>query len=282
MINKNAVWLMTGCSTGFGRALAEKVLEQGYRAVVTARCIAAVQDIVKRHEGRAVAVTLDVTRADDIAAALKAAHEAFGRIDVLVNNAGYGYVGAIEEGEDAEIRAQFDTNVHGVIALTQAVLPGMRERGVGHVVNISSIGGLTTFPNVGFYHASKYAIEGLSETLAKEMAPFGVGVTVVEPGAFRTDFRGRSMRQSAIRLPAFADTLGRQRDALLKSDGKQQNDPVKGAEAIIKAVNAEHPPLHLLLGADALDLARKQLAALAKDFDAWEALTCSTAFDEAS
>jgi NAD(P)-dependent dehydrogenase (short-subunit alcohol dehydrogenase family) len=134
---------------------------------------------------------------------------------------------------------------------------------------------------VGYYHASKYALEGLSETLAKEMAPFGIGVTVVEPGAFRTDFRGRSMRQSRIRLPEFAETLGKQRDALLDSHGKQQNDPAKGALAIIEALKAKQPPMHLLLGADALDLARKQLAAMDKDFDAWETLTQSTAFDEA-
>ncbi|CAE6693558.1 MULTISPECIES: oxidoreductase [Paraburkholderia] len=281
MINDNSVWLITGSSSGLGRALAEKVLEHGYRAVVTARRPASVRDLVEHYGDRAMAVGLDVTQSAQISAAVKAAHERFGRIDVLVNNAGYGYIGAIEEGEDAEIRAQFDTNVHGVVALMQAVLPGMRHRGKGHIVNVSSIGGLTTFPNVGYYHASKYALEGLSETLAKEMAPFGIGVTVVEPGAFRTDFRGRSMRQSRIRIPEFAGTLGKQRDALLDSHGKQHNDPVKGALAIIEALKAKQPPLHLLLGADALDLAHKQLAALRKDFDAWETLSRSTAFDEA-
>jgi NAD(P)-dependent dehydrogenase (short-subunit alcohol dehydrogenase family) len=280
MIEDKAVWMITGSSSGLGRALAELVLEHGYRAVVTARKPDAVLDLADRYGERALIVGLDVTDARQINAAVKAAHDTFGQIDVLVNNAGYGYIGAIEEGEDAAIRAQFDTNVHGVIAMMQAVLPAMRQRAKGHVVNVSSIGGLTTFPNVGYYHASKYALEGLSETLAKEMAPFGIGVTVVEPGAFRTDFRGRSMRQSSIRLPEFAETLSKQRDALLASDGKQQNDPAKGALAIIEAVKAKQPPLHLLLGADALDLARKQLAALAKDFDAWETLTRSTAFDE--
>jgi NAD(P)-dependent dehydrogenase (short-subunit alcohol dehydrogenase family) len=280
MIDDNAVWMITGSSSGLGRALAEKVLQRGYRAVVTARQPDAMHDLVKRYGERAVAVSLDVTDSRQINAAVKAAHDAFGQIDVLVNNAGYGYIGAIEEGEEAAIRAQFDTNVHGVIATMQAVLPAMRQRAKGHIVNVSSIGGLTTFPNVGYYHASKYALEGLSETLAKEVAPFGIGVTVVEPGAFRTDFRGRSMRQSSIRLPEFAATLGKQRDALLASHGKQQNDPAKGALAIIEALKATHPPLHLLLGADALELARKQLAALARDFDAWETLTRSTAFDE--
>lgn len=280
MIDDRSVWLITGCSSGLGRALAGKVLENGYRAVVTARDATTVRDIVRRYGDRAIAVDLDVTQPAQIDAALKAATERFGQIDVLVNNAGYGYIGAIEEGEDAEIRAQFDTNVHGVIALMQAVLPGMRRRAKGHVVNVSSIGGLTTFPNVGFYHATKYALEGLSGTLAKEMAAFGIGVTVVEPGAFKTEFRGRSMRQSNIRLPEFAETLGKQRDALLGSHGKQSNDPDKGAAAIIAAIKAEHPPLHLLLGADALDLARKQIAAMAAEFDAWETLTRSTAFDE--
>jgi NAD(P)-dependent dehydrogenase (short-subunit alcohol dehydrogenase family) len=280
MISDDSVWLVTGSSSGLGRALAEKVLEHGYRAVVTARKAETVRDLVERYGDRAIAVTLDVTRSEQVTAAVQAAYDAFGQIDVLVNNAGYGYIGAIEEGEDADIRAQFDTNVHGAIAMMQAVLPGMRQRGKGHIVNVSSIGGLTTFPNVGYYHASKYALEGLSETLAKEMAPFGIGVTVVEPGAFRTDFRGRSLRQSNIRLPEFADTLGKQRDALLSAHGKQQNDPVKGAVAIIEAIKAKNPPLHLLLGTDALDLARKQLAAMAKDFDEWETLTRSTAFDE--
>jgi NADP-dependent 3-hydroxy acid dehydrogenase YdfG len=280
MIDDNAVWMITGSSSGFGRAMAEKVLEQGYRAVMTARRPDAVDDLSKRFGDRALAVSLDVTNARQIDTAVKAALARFGQIDVLVNNAGYGYIGAIEEGEDAAIRAQFDTNVHGVIAMMQAVLPVMRQRAKGHVVNVSSIGGLTTFPNVGYYHASKYALEGLSETLAKEVAPFGIGVTVVEPGAFRTDFRGRSMQQSSIRLPEFAATLGKQRDALLASHGKQQNDPAKGALAIIEALKAERPPLHLLLGADALELARKQLTAMAAEFDAWEKLTRSTAFDE--
>ncbi|MGF6919806.1 oxidoreductase [Paraburkholderia sp. 40] len=280
MIDDNAVWMITGSSSGLGRALAETVLQHGYRAVVTARNPDAVYGLAKRYGNRAIAVGLDVTDSRQINAAVKAAHDGFGQVDVLVNNAGYGYIGAIEEGEDAAIRAQFDTNVHGVIAMIQAVLPAMRQRAKGHVVNVSSIGGLTTFPNVGYYHASKYAVEGLSETLAKEVAPFGIGVTVVEPGAFRTDFRGRSMQQSRIRLPEFTATLGKQRDALLASHGKQQNDPAKAALAIIDALKATQPPLHLLLGADALELARKQLAAMAQDFDAWETLTRSTTFDE--
>ncbi|MGG1949456.1 oxidoreductase [Trinickia sp. NRRL B-1857] len=282
MIEDNSVWMITGCSSGLGRALAETVLDHGYRAVVTARTPDDVRDLAERFDGQALVVGLDVTDAQQVHAAVKAALDRFGQMDVLVNNAGYGYIGAIEEGEDAAIRAQFDTNVHGIIAMMQAVLPTMRKRGKGYIVNVGSIGGLTTFPNVGYYHATKYALEGLTETLAKEVAPFGIGAMVVEPGAFRTDFRGRSMQQSRIRLPEFAATLGKQRDALLASHGMQQNDPAKGALAIIEALKAEQPPLHLLLGADALQLARQQLAAMARDFDAWEALTRSTAFDEAT
>ncbi|WP_349017040.1 SDR family NAD(P)-dependent oxidoreductase [Bradyrhizobium sp. Arg237L] len=185
---------MTGCSTGLGRALAQQALQSDYRVVVSARDPSTVTDIVKDHGEIALAVELDVTKPDQVRAAVEVAEERFGAIDVLVNNAGYGYVGAIEEGEDADVRAMFETNIFGTWNMIKAVLPGMREHGRGHVVNMSSVGGITTFPDVGFYHMAKFAVEGLSETLAKEVAPFGIGVTVVEPGGFRTDFRGRSMK----------------------------------------------------------------------------------------
>jgi len=202
---------------------------------------------------------------------MDAAKARFGAVDVLVNNAGYGYIGAIEEGEG--VRAMFETNIFGTWNMVKAVLPGMRKRGHGHVINMSSVGGLTTFPAVGFYHMAKFAVEALSETLAKEIAPFGLGVTIVEPGGFRTDFRGRSMVQSGIRLPAYADTAGKARDNILAAHGKQRGDPTRGARAIIAAVEAEHPPLHLIIGGDALDLARKKVADLKRDFDTWEDVT---------
>jgi NAD(P)-dependent dehydrogenase (short-subunit alcohol dehydrogenase family) len=278
MIEKNGIWLITGCSTGLGRALALQALRSGYRVVVSARDPSAVAEIVKDHGEAALAVELDVTRPDQVKATVERAKDRFGAVDVLVNNAGYGYVGAIEEGEDAGVRAMFETNIFGTWNMITAVLPGMRERGRGHVVNMSSVGGITTFPAVGFYHMAKFAVEGLSETLAKEVAPFGIGVTVVEPGGFRTDFRGRSMKQSNIRLPAYAGTAGKARDNLLAAHGKQQGDPMRGAKAIITALEADEPPLHLVIGGDALDLIRKKVADLQRDLDTWEELTRSTDF----
>ena len=276
MIEKNAVWLITGCSTGLGRALALQALQSGYRVVVSARDPSTVTDIVRDYGEAALATELDVTKPDQVRATVEVAEERFGAIDVLVNNAGYGYVGAIEEGEDANVRAMFETNIFGTWNMIKAVLPGMRKRGHGHVVNMSSVGGITTFPAVGFYHMAKFAVEGLSETLAKEVAPFGIGVTIVEPGGFRTDFRGRSMKQSNIRMPAYADTAGKARDNLLAAHGKQQGDPMRGAKAIITALETDQPPLHLVIGGDALDLIRKKIADLQQDLDIWEELTRST------
>jgi NAD(P)-dependent dehydrogenase (short-subunit alcohol dehydrogenase family) len=281
MIRKNAVWLITGCSKGLGRALAEQALKSGYRVVASARNVSTLDGLVTQFGSDALAaVELDVTRPDQAQAAVAAAETRFGAVDVLVNNAGYGYLGAIEEGEDADVRATFETNVFGTWHMIKAVLPGMRERKRGHIVNLSSVGGLTTFPAVGFYHMAKFAVEGLSETLAQEIAPFGLGVTVVEPGAFRTDFRGASMKQSNVRLPAYAQTAGKARDSVLAAHGKQQGDPVLGSNAIIAALEADRPPLHLVLGGDALDLVRKKLVNLQHDLDMWETLTRSTSFAE--
>ena len=281
MLDKDAVWLITGCSTGLGQALARQTLSSGYRVVATARKPSTLADLNIEFGESVLTVELDVTRPDQTKAAVEAAEARFGRIDVLVNNAGYGYVGAIEEGEDAEIRAVIETNVFGSLNMLKAVLPGMRERGRGHVVNVSSVGGITTFPAVGYYHIAKFAVEGLSETLAKEVAPFGIGVTVVEPGGFRTNFRGSSMKQSNVRLAAYADTAGKARDNLLAAHGKQQGDPMRGARAVIAALEAERPPLHLVIGSDALDLIRKKITDLQGDLDAWEDLTRSTDFRKA-
>lgn len=282
MISSNAVWLITGCSSGLGRALAEQVLDAGYRLVATARDAARLEDIIVRGGNRALAVALDVTNDAAIEAAVQAAEERFGAVDVLVNNAGYGYLAAIEEGEDDAVRALFETNVFGPWHLAKAVLPGMRDRGRGHVVNISSVGGMVTFPAVGFYHMAKFALEGFSETLAKEVEPFGIGVTVVEPGGFRTEFRGTSMKQSAIRLPAYAETAGKARDDLIAANGKQQGDPALGAKAIMKALQADRPPLHLVIGGDALDLIRRKIADLNTDLNAWEEVTRGTDYSDGS
>jgi NAD(P)-dependent dehydrogenase (short-subunit alcohol dehydrogenase family) len=270
------VWFITGCSTGLGRALATHVLDRGWRAAVTARDPRTVADLVDAHGDRALALPLEVTDPEQVAAAVERAEETFGRIDVVVNNAGYGYLAAIEEGEDADVRALFDANVFGVVAVTKAVLPGMRARRAGHVVNISSLGGLAAFGATGYYHATKFAVEGLSESLAAEVEPLGIGVTIVEPGAFRTNWSGPSMKQSAVRIDDYAETAGKRRDATLATYGSQPGDPARAAEAVVTALEAERPPLRLLLGTAALQVARGKLDALQRDFTGWEHLTVST------
>ena len=279
MITKDAVWLITGCSKGLGRALAEQALAAGYRVVVTARRAADVADLLAGHADAAFGVELDVADPVQIRAAVAAAEDRFGRVDVLVNNAGYGYLAAIEEGEDADVRALFETDLFGPWTLIKAVLPGMRARRCGHIVNVSSIGGLVTYPGVGFYHMAKFGVEAMSDTLAKELAPLGIGVTVIAPGAFRTDFRGpASIKQSVARIDDYADTAGKSREGTQAGHGKQAGDPVRGARAIITAVEAKRPPVHLLIGGDALDQLRARLDEMRRETDAWEAVTRSTDF----
>ena len=272
------VWFITGCSTGFGRELARLVLERGWRAVVTARNPGQVADLVSGHEATALALKLDVTDRAEVSAAAKAAQDRFGQVDVLVNNAGYGYLAAIEEGEDAPVRAMFEANFFGLVAMTQAVLPSMRARRTGCIVNISSIGGLASFPATGFYHATKYAVEGMSESLAQEVAPLGIKVVIVEPGPFRTNWAGPSIKQSVTRIADYEATAGVRRAQTEARSGKQPGDPVRAAEAIIAAVQSPEPPLHLVLGKPALDIARSKLAALKQDFDTWEATTLGADF----
>lgn len=269
-IGADAVWFITGCSTGFGRELAKVVLEGGGRAVVTARDPGKVADLVQGHEDRALAVALDVNDPAQVASAVREAEFKFGSIDVLVNNAGYGYLAAIEEGEDQEVRAMFETNVFGLVAMTQAVLPGMRAKGAGHIVNISSIGGLVGFPGSGFYNATKFAVEGLSEALALEVQPLGIGVTLVEPGPFRTDWAGRSLKMTAKSLDAYHETAGKRRDGISGYSGKQPGDPVRAAHAIIEAVRSPAPPLRLPLGKFAYETALKKLTDMHANFAAWE------------
>jgi NAD(P)-dependent dehydrogenase (short-subunit alcohol dehydrogenase family) len=279
-ISKNAVWFITGCSTGFGRELAKIILNQGGQAVVTARDAARVQDLADAYPQHALALSLDVTKSAEIARAVADAEAKFGRIDVLVNNAGYGFMAAIEEATDAEIRDQFEANVFGLIAMTQAVLPGMRARGHGHIVNLSSQGGLVGFPGVGIYNASKFAVEGLSEALAAEIRPLGLGVTIVEPGPFRTDWAGRSLKLPTREIPAYAETAGARRRQISGYSGTQKGDPVRAAQAIVTAVESEKPPLHLLLGKTALDLVRGKLRGMLAEFDAWETTTLGADFPD--
>lgn len=283
MLNRDdPVWLITGCSTGFGRELARLVLERGWRAVVTARDPAAVADLAEAHGDRALVMPLDVTRPAQIAEAVAEAKRRFGRIDALVNNAGYGYLAAIEEGEDAAVRAMFETNVFGLIDTTKAVLPVMRAQKSGLIVNVSSIGGLTSFAATGYYHATKYAVEGLSESLAIEVQPLGIHVMLVEPGPFRTEWAGPSIKQSATRIDDYAATAGERRKQTAARSGKQAGDPVRGAQAIIDAALSDTPPQRLLLGRAALDLARRKIETLRRDFDAWESTTVGADFPTAA
>jgi NAD(P)-dependent dehydrogenase (short-subunit alcohol dehydrogenase family) len=278
--HSSPVWLITGCSTGFGRELALEALEKGHRVVATARNPATLEDVVSKYQDRALVQALDVTRPEDVARAVQAAEAKFGRIDVLVNNAGYGYLAAIEEGEDAKVRGMFEANVFGLVEMTKAVLPGMRKQRSGHIVNISSIGGLVGFGATGYYHATKFAVEGLSESLAIETAPLGIKVTIVEPGPFRTDWAGRSIQQSATRIPDYEPTAGKRRNETAARSGNQPGDPRRAAQAIMAAVAAAEPPLHLVLGRPALELARKKVASLSEELDRWADLTLSADFPD--
>jgi NAD(P)-dependent dehydrogenase (short-subunit alcohol dehydrogenase family) len=279
-LQNSDVWFITGCSTGFGRELAKLVLERGYRAVITARDPAKIRDLTAGHEGRALALKLDVTDKAEVAEAVKQAEAKFGSIDVLVNNAGYGYIGALEESEEAEVRALMETNFFGLARMIHAVLPGMRRRRRGSIVNISSIGGLVGFPGVGYYNASKFAVEGLSEALSKEVAPLGIKVLVVEPGPFRTDWAGRSLKKSSQQIPEYAESAGAFRERIEGGSGKQVGDPVRAGEAIIKALESDNMPLRLVLGAIALERARIKIGELRGELDAWEETSLSADYPE--
>jgi NAD(P)-dependent dehydrogenase (short-subunit alcohol dehydrogenase family) len=280
-MNTEKVWFITGCSTGFGRELAKMVLDRGYRAVVTARDPAKVEDIAKGREDRALVLELDVTDPVEVDAATKSADQHFGRIDVLVNNAGIGYFGAVEESDEAEVRRMFEINFFGLSRMTRAVLPIMRRQRSGQIVNISSIGGLRSFPALAYYHATKYAVEGFSESLALEVAPLGIKVTIVEPSGFRTDWAGRSANERKNPIADYAPTAGQNLENLRAYSGKQPGDPVRAAAAIIEAVESPNPPLHLLLGKAALKGARGKLESLKQDFDAWEKTTLAADFPDA-
>lgn len=272
------VWLITGCSTGFGRALATEALAQGYRVAVAARKTEDVQDIVSAYPDTAIAVKLDVTVPEQIKAAVASTLEKFKQIDVLVNNAGIGYFAAIEESEEAEVRRMFEINVFGLAKMTQEVLPHMRKQKSGHILNISSIGGLRSFPGVGFYNATKYAVDGLSEALYKEVAPLGIKVTIIAPSGFRTDWAGRSAKDTTVKIDDYASTAGKNAGDIRGYSGNQPGDPVRAAKAMIDVTEAEHPPLRLLLGAAALKGARLKVEELKHDFETWAAVSVAADF----
>ena len=276
MTSNNSVWLITGCSTGFGRELARILLQRGHSVVVTARKPSTLDEFSSAEN--ALVAALDVTVPGQIADVVRQALARFGHIDVLVNNAGYGYLSAIEEGEDDEVRAMFETNVFGLANMTKAVLPGMRERGQGHIVNISSMGGLIGFPGIGYYNATKFAVEGLSEALAKETASLGIKVTIVEPGPFRTDWAGRSLRTPKNAIADYAQSAGARRAAVRGYSGSQQGDPVRGAEAIIQAVESAEPPLHLLLGRPAVEMTAAKLKEFTAEMEKWREVSLGADF----
>jgi NAD(P)-dependent dehydrogenase (short-subunit alcohol dehydrogenase family) len=276
---QDPVWFITGCSTGFGRSLAKAVLARGERVVATARDVARVADLEGASD-RLLPLALDVTDDAQIAAAVDAARERFGRVDVLVNNAGYGYQASIEEGEDAEIRAQFDANVFGLFALTRAVLPLMRAQGGGHVVNITSVAGLVGFPGSGYYAASKHAVEGWSDALAAEVGPLGLHVTCVEPGPFRTDWAGRSLRQTPVRIDAYQATVGQRMESTRSVSGRQAGDPERAAAAIISLAEEAEPPRHMVLGAWGIDQVTERLRRRLKEIEARREAAIATDFPE--
>lgn len=278
----NKVWFITGCSTGFGRYLAMEALAKGYLVVVAARNPNDVKDIVANYANTSLVVKLDVTVPAQITSSVNEAIEKFGKIDVLVNNAGIGYFGAIEESEEAEVRRMFEINVFGLAHMTQAVLPIMRKQRSGHILNIASIGGLRSFPGVGFYNATKYAVDGLSESLSKEVAPLGIKVTIVAPSGFRTDWAGRSANDSKIVIDDYATTAGKNKGDIRGYSGNQPGDPVRAAKAMIQVVETENPPLRLLLGAAALKGARIKIEELKHDFDTWAAVSEGADFPKES
>ncbi|RFU43997.1 oxidoreductase [Paraburkholderia sp. DHOC27] len=273
------VWFITGCSTGLGRALASLIVKRGWRAVVTARDVSSITDLVSGAEDRAVALALDVNKPAEIEAAVAAAREKFGRIDVLVNNAGYGYQSTAEEGVEAEIRAQFDANVFGLFAVTRAVLPIMRAQRSGNIINITSVAGLIGFPGSGYYAASKHAVEGWSDSLRAEVAPLGIGVTCVEPGPFRTDWAGRSLRQTITQIDDYAETAGKRHANTKQMSGTQAGDPVRAGEAMIAIARNAEAPRHLVLGAWGFNAVVDYLHQLTKDIESQRELSLSADFD---
>lgn len=281
MANTNSpVWFITGCSTGFGRELAKLILSRGWNAVITARNTDQVKDLAEGYDDTALVLPLDVTNKEQVSSAVAKAEETFGKIDVLVNNAGYGYFTSIEEGEEEKIRAQFETNFFGLVNMVQAVLPGMRKQRSGNIINFSSIGGLVGFTATGFYHATKFAVEGFSESLSKEAAPLGIKVLLVEPGPFRTDWAGRSTSRTPVQIEEYKDTIGARMDASLQGSGKQAGDPVRGCEAIIKAVEDGTPHLRLLLGKMAYNLAIEKFEGMKNNFNVWKDLSLGADFPE--
>jgi len=274
------VWFVTGCSSGFGRQIATQLLEMNYRTVVCSRELVDIDDLSKFEN--VLLLRLDVTNRVEVEEAVRSAEQHFGRIDVLVNNAGIGYFGAVEESDEEEVRKMFDVNFFGLCRMIHVVLPGMRERGNGTIVNISSIAGLRSFPSLGYYSASKFAVEGLSEALWQEVEPLGIKVMLVEPSGFRTDWAGRSANETKKPIEDYANTAGQAMKTVRDSSGEQPGDPERAALAIITAVESPDMPHRLLLGNDAFEGAISKLEDLRKDFLACEKVARDADFTDNS
>ena len=273
------VWLITGCSKGLGRALAAAVLAKGDRVVATARNVGALKGLGAAATDRVMHLAMDVNVEAEVRTTVIKALAAFGRIDVLVNNAGYGLAGAIEEVSDAEARAQMETNLFGALNVTRAVLPAMRAQGSGHILQISSVAGFASTPGLGIYNASKFALEGYSEALAQEVGVFGIRVTIIEPGPFRTDWAGPSLATPANRIDAYADSAHKTIALLNGYSGRQPGDPAKAAAAMIRVVESAKPPLRLPLGDIAVARIRAKLASMTQELADWEKVALATSFE---
>ncbi|PYU28925.1 MAG: short-chain dehydrogenase/reductase [Acidobacteria bacterium] len=276
--NNHHVWFITGTSQGFGRELVRAALQRGDSVIATSRHPQAVAAAFSKAADRLLALSMDLRDPAQISSVVERAIARFGRIDVLVNNAGYGVTGAVEEASEKEITALYDTNVFGLLRVTRALLPYLRKQRSGHIVNLSSIGGLAGLPGWGLYNSTKFAVEGLSEALAAELAPLGIGVTIVEPGPFRTDFLGGSLVKAANTLPDYEATAGKTRAGTVERNGKQQGNPALAADAIVRAVTSPDPPLHLLLGRWAYDRFNQKLDALRQEMEAWREIALGTDF----
>ena len=281
-MNKNSkVWFITGSNSGFGRSLTEAVLAKGDNVVATTRHPEEIEDLVKQYPDTVKAVTLDITKSDEISNAIDTAISTFGQVDILVNNAGFGTLGAVEEIEDEQVRQQFEVNCFGTLNLTKALLPHFRQRKSGHILNVSSVGGFTAFPGTGIYCATKFAIEGYSEALAKEITPLGIKLTLVEPGAFRTEFAGDSLATPDNQIDDYEETAHKFVKMQEEMSGEQPGDPDKAAQAMIKVVESDNPPMRLVLGEDALKATRQKIETFQKELDEWEDVTLSTSFEDA-
>ncbi len=276
--SKQRVWFITGASTGFGRELAQKVLERGDKLVATARKPEQLASLLESAPERCLTLPLDVTSQEQVDSAVAATIARFGQVDVLVNNAGYGVAGAIEEISDAELTPMLETNVLGLIRVTKAFLPQLRKQRSGHIINLSSIGGLIATPGFGFYNMTKFAVEGMSEALAGELKPLGIHVTLIEPGAFRTDFLGRSGVQAETQISDYDNTAGNGRRYFAANDGKQAGDPVRAAEAMIAVVESPNPPLRLLLGVAAYNRLQQKLSTWTAEIETWRETTLGADF----